>query len=252
MKKIIIVLILFISFFVVNARPNTYIRNNNNLLVPKDVVVDENNIDSIMKTPAVDEEKKIYDFSDLLTEDEEEDILLKINEYTKNTGIDVCIIIVSDLGGVSINDYAYNFYDYNDFLDSGVVFVIYNNDLKTSVFMGNNGPKDSVVFTTYTNARINEILKYIYDNDIKSGEYYRACLSFIKLIDGFYIKDYGINNNSGSRNLILIIVISLSVTVLIVLAMLVLFQKNNRVKNIIADALDKNEMIVKCLYDRSI
>ena len=53
------------------ASTNTYTRTNDNLLVPEDVTVTSNNINDILKTPAVFSSEKIYDFADLYTDNEE-------------------------------------------------------------------------------------------------------------------------------------------------------------------------------------
>lgn len=249
MKKILLFLIIICSFYIVDASFNTYTRTKKNLLVPSDVVVNEENINTIINTPAVDSHNKIYDFADLLTEDEEKTIFTKINEYINNTGIDLVIVTTSNLNSFSINEYAYNFYDYNDFLESGVIFVIYKDGTNTSIFMGNNGPRNSELFTLYTNSRINEILKYVYENDIKNENYYQACESFMKLIDGFYIKTYGYNDYSIRWGMVLIIAFSL--TFVIVLSIIMIINNSNRViSNVIDNSLEKNKMIVKCLYDK--
>ena len=85
MKKIKFVVFWFILFFIfsinVNASSNTYTRSNNNLLVPKDVIVTSENINAILNTPAVSSSEKIYDFANLLTDAEEKKLFKEINEY---------------------------------------------------------------------------------------------------------------------------------------------------------------------------
>src|SRR5574344_564031 len=128
MKKFKFIIFGLFIFFIVNnnvfASTNTYIRTKEAPLVPKDVVVDENNINNILNTPAVSSSEKVYDYADLLTDDEEKKLVTNINEYISNSIIDVAIVTTNNLNGYSISDYAYNFYDYNDFMSDGVVFVI--------------------------------------------------------------------------------------------------------------------------------
>ena len=116
MKYIRYIVLSFVMFFIftinTNASTNTYIRTSDNLLVPSDVVVDSNNINNIMKTPSVSSSEKLYDFADLLTDSEEEKLVKRINKYVNSSTIDVAIVTTNDLLGFSIDDYAYNFYDY--------------------------------------------------------------------------------------------------------------------------------------------
>ena len=70
--KLLIVFILFISIPKnCLASTNTLTRTREKPLVPDRVIVDENNIDEILLTPAVSSNEKIYDFAELYTEEEE-------------------------------------------------------------------------------------------------------------------------------------------------------------------------------------
>ena len=187
MKYKRIILILALILFPINcfASTNTFTRTKENLLVPDKVVVTDNKIDSIMKTPAVSSSEKIYDYAELYTEDEEKKLFEKINNFVNTSKIDAAIVTTKDLNGFSIRDYANNFYDYNSFEKTGVVFVIYTTGTSPEIYMGNSGAKTSEVFSIYTDKRINQILKYLYP-DIKGGNYYTATDNYIKIIDGFY------------------------------------------------------------------
>ena len=85
MKYKRIILILALILFPINcfASTNTFTRTKENLLVPDKVVVTDNKIDSIMKTPAVSSSEKIYDYAELYTEDEEKKLFEKINNFVK-------------------------------------------------------------------------------------------------------------------------------------------------------------------------
>lgn len=146
MKKFKFIIFGLFIFFIVNnnvfASTNTYTRTKEAPLVPKDVVVDENNINNILNTPAVSSSEKVYDYADLLTDDEEKKLVTNINEYISNSIIDVAIVTTNNLNGYSISEYAYNFYDYNDFMSDGVVFVIKVGGSEPEIFMGNSGATD--------------------------------------------------------------------------------------------------------------
>jgi len=168
-----------------NASTRVFTRSNQNLLVPEDVVVDQSNLNNILSTPAVSSAEKVYDYAELFTDEEGKKIVKKINEYINNAMIDVAIVTTKDLKGKSIADYAYNFYDYNDFMNDGVIFVIYMNKDNPEIYMGNSGNKDGKVFNIYTDTRINQTLEYVY-KDIKAGNYYKAVDNYVKILSGFY------------------------------------------------------------------
>ncbi|MCI8460544.1 MAG: TPM domain-containing protein [Bacilli bacterium] len=245
MKSIKIIVCFLVSFFFFNlncnASVNSYTRTDDNLLVPKDVVVDSNNIDAIRRTPAVSSSEKIYDYADLLTEDEEKKIYSKLYEYTKDSNIDVAVITTNDLFGFSIVEYANNFYDYNDFMNDGIVFVMYMSGSEPEIYMGNSGDYSGKVFEIYTDVRINQTLEYVY-KDIAGGSYYKAVDDYIKILDGFYrMNDGNYKVDKEGRVVksipwIEIVVLSVALTFIIVV---ILFYKLNGKKNVIIN-LEKN------------
>lgn len=239
MKKIkflIFGLVIF-SIFNINclASTNTFTRTNDNLLVPKDVVVDQNNISSIMKTPAVSSDEKLYDYAEILNDQEEKKLVKKINNFIDSSSIDVAIVTTKDLLGFDIATYAFNFYDFNNFLDDGVIFVIYINGSEPEIYMGNSGKPDSgKVFSIYTNSRINQTLEYVY-KDINSANYYKGLDNYIKILDGFYnIEQAGEYSLDEDGNVVKVIpwvsIIVLSGTLAFIFSIF-LFYKMNSYKN---------------------
>jgi uncharacterized protein len=221
--------------------------------VPSDVTVDSNNYNDILNTPSVSSSEKIYDFADLYTDSEEKDLFSYISDYIKNTNIDVCIVTTNNLNGFGISDYAYNFYDYNDFLEEGVVFVISVANTEPEIFMGNSGKSDGDVFTIYSDSRINQTLAYVY-KDIASGNYYTASLNYIKILDGFYSKDRGGNYRVDEDGNIVkeipwieIVILALAITFIIVLIFIYKLTNNGKFsyKNILEEKLNSKTLMVK-------
>ncbi|MCI8569034.1 MAG: TPM domain-containing protein, partial [Bacilli bacterium] len=91
-KKIFIVLIITFVIFNINCFAIEYKRSNDNLLIPSDVFVDSSNIDNILKTPAVSSKDKIYDFLNILSDQEKHELKNKIDEFIKETKIDISIV----------------------------------------------------------------------------------------------------------------------------------------------------------------
>lgn len=124
MKKItclILSLLLFISF--VNAselghNSSGYERSeSNNYGVNKSITITDSNKDNILRTPYVDAKKKIYDFVDILTAEEEKELNSLIDGFIKETNLDFVFVSI-DLpysDEADNEEYAHDFYDYNDF-----------------------------------------------------------------------------------------------------------------------------------------
>ena len=260
MKKKLLFILLFVCAFslkLAHAQPVIYERTPGNLLLPSDVDMTKISVDAVMRVPAVDAKAKIYDFADLLTDAEESQIYIQLNEFTNNTGLDAVIVTTSDLAGFAMSDYTYNFYDYNDFKDNGIAFVIYVSEDTRSIYMGNNGPRNSEVFTAYTDSRVASILKYVYQNHIQKNDYVGACESFIKLADGFYIKSFGTYHVTDGGDVVKtfpwvsIVIITVFVSFIIVVLVISKFQKHEKkVDTTLKKAIQTSSMIVKCEYDR--
>lgn len=255
----ILVLSIFVFFgsvISVSASINTYNRTEDNLMVPNDVAVTEENKRDILNTPAVNSDEKIYDYADLYTDSEEKKIYKRLKEYTKSTKIDAIIVTTRKLNGFNISDYAYNFYDYNDFKTNGVIFVIYlSNDVE--IYMGNSGSKNSKVFKVYTDKRINETLAYTYKY-IGKGEYYTGTDKYISILEGFYKLEvngnYRVNEDGKVVKTIPwieMIILSVAISFIVLMALYYKLKDNNKiiVKDNLDGKLDNSTLMVKVEKD---
>ena len=72
MKKIYLIILTFVlGLNIVSASTNTTPRTDDDLGVNKKWEINEKNIDNVKRTPRVDASEKIYDFAEILTEEEE-------------------------------------------------------------------------------------------------------------------------------------------------------------------------------------
>lgn len=258
-KKLYLILLIVLLFpSLVLAKSKTYVRTESNLRVPSDVAVMNDNINNVLNTPSVDADEKIYDFVDKLTSDEIKTIHNDLMTYIDGTDVDSVIVITDDLGPFSIKDYAYNFYDYNDFGRVGLIFVIYiNNQGNPEIFMGKSGPSTSKAFTAYEDSRIVEILKYLYVHFLKDGNYYDACSAYVKIISAYYTQDVGNFkiNKSGEvvRAIpwvsIIIISLSISFVTIIVIVTKYLFPEK-MIDLTIKNSVNYDTMMVKLESDK--
>ena len=237
LRWIMIFIFFFFSFYInCYASVNTYQRSVDNLLVPDDVEIDSSHIQDVLNTPAVAASEKIYDFADLYDDNDEFHLMRVLYQFIEESGIDAVIVTTRNLNDFIISDYGAHFYDYNDFRDEGVLFVIYLGNYEPQIFIGKNGKNSGKVFETFTDERIQQISQYIYP-DIKNENYYMATQNYLKLVRSFWVLEHDGNyriTESGEvvKELpwILIIIVSFGLTVLIMLLLYSLIRNNNKIK----------------------
>ncbi len=258
-KKIILFIVLCLPFSVF-ASTKTFTRTPEKPLTPPDVIVDNNYLSIILKTPAVDSSEKLYDFADLYTDKEEEKLLDQIKLYIDSSKIDLAIVTTKDLCGFTISDYAYHFYDFNDFKREGIIFVIYVDEQESSIYMANNGDETGTVFTLYNDSVVKKTLHYVY-KDIKTKNYYSATDNFIKILQGFYNLDHNGNyriNKSGEivEEIPWIEIIILGVTLTFIIDMIFIYRikAHNRLVLLggLGTKLDESTLMVKVEKDELI
>ena len=207
MKKLLIFILLFFVSINVYASTKTYDRENlEHFGVNKKWNIDDADmLYYIKKTPAVDASEKVYDFCDILSDDEEKEIYNKIGEYKNKTGFDL-VYLSYDLkykNDLENDDFAADFYDFNDFgidkeLYDGVIFFRNCNSYPYYVILSFGNAQ-----LYYNTERINNILDYIY-NDMITRNYMSG---FNKLESqlmeyynfGKYSPDAYVDNNSYIR-----------------------------------------------------
>ncbi len=193
MKK---VLFAIFSFFLIlgicNAEITTYDRERlENYGVNKHWEIDEYNKFEVLNTHAVDARQKVYDFSDILTEEEEKHFKDASLKFYEETGFELVILTESfynrddnDNGG-----YAQNFYDYNDFgLDteyySGV--VIFRNTYPGLPWYGvYSFGEAQFYYYDEPGTRLNNSLDRVYDSMV-SGNYMYAFDTLISDLTSMY------------------------------------------------------------------
>ncbi len=179
MKKILNLLLISFIFIIspVYASTNTYERTEDNYRVDSWVNVTDSNKNIILTTPSVDESEKVYDFANLLDENEEKLILNSINEFISKYDMDMVIVTIDSNPRYSAQKFSDDFYDYNSFgknkTRDGVLFLI---DMDTrNFYISTTGE----AIRLYNDYRINAILDYV-EPYIKDENYYEAVSSFIQ------------------------------------------------------------------------
>ena len=241
MKKIgkigiLIFLFLLSNIMVVEASTNTKERSNSDFLVPSGIEVTDENRNNILQTPAVDETEKVYDFAELLTEEEEQKLYEQVTTFIDRHQLDLAIVTIKQNNKGSPRIYADDFYDYNHFginhTRDGVLFLI---DMENrEIYMTTTGN----AILMYNDNRIEEALDAVYSY-MTNQNYYVGIHNFISKID--YMATQGIPSGNKNAHLdengniiyekkiswLLLVVISLGVTGII---MGILISKNKLVR----------------------
>ncbi|MBR3210737.1 MAG: TPM domain-containing protein [Bacilli bacterium] len=239
-KKLLFLLIIISLVTPVFAKePTTCDRSSkSNLGVNKKWKITDKNRGNVLNAPCVDASEKIYDFSGVLSEEDYDQLKKQLEEYTKETKMDA-VIIIADIpysNDGENEDYAADFYDYNDF---GIDFDKYSGTL----FLRNTYEADPYYdIYTFGNAqlyydydRLQVILDGVYD-EIHNGEYLEGFTKYIGYLNSYYKKGVGLKNYTVDENgflhkeyvypFAIVFIISCVITLVI---MLILVKKNKMV-----------------------
>lgn len=185
MKKIsisILSLLIFLLPISVFASTEVKERSVDNYLVPSHIQVTEQNKNQVLLTPAINANEKVYDFAELLTEEEEKEIYQSVNEFIRSANLDLGIVTIDKNNKFNAQEYAQDFYDYNDFgfdeVHSGILLLI---DMDTrEVYMSTTGE----AITLYSDHRIQKIVDDI-STYLTDKQYFKAIIKFVTIVDNY-------------------------------------------------------------------
>lgn len=185
-----LLLVIILIPFTINAEITTYERNaNNNYGVNKDIKITDKNKNDILNTKYVDASARIYDFSNILTDEEEATLKEEIDEFENKTGFTL-VILIDDLFYTDDDDvknriHADNFYMYNDFGMNTSTYdgiILYRNTYMYDKYYGNYFYGNAQL---YYADRSDYILDCVY-NDIHSGDYLEGFTKWIGYLTDYY------------------------------------------------------------------
>ena len=181
--KFILLLIPLLLFFSVNASTNVFNRTEDDLRVDDSIIVDDENIDNIMATPSVNEEEKVYDFANLFSDSEEQNIYNEIMAYINLTKYDLAVVTINENNKEDEIEYADDFYDYNNFgFDESFSGLLYLIDMDNRVVYISTCGYGIKMYDDY---RIDQIIDVGYD-DLVDGAYGECILKMIKKTSEYY------------------------------------------------------------------
>lgn len=131
----------------------------------------------INKVSAFDTTQKVYDYADVLTSNEEQELKELANEYIDKYDMDMVMVTVKYHNKSTTKIYAQDFYDYNGFgigsTYDGILFVIDFTFGYRDIYMLTTG--NSIIM--YDDARINNILDSV--ANVSDSNYYNWFKTFV-------------------------------------------------------------------------
>ena len=211
MRKIKYLLVLFLIILTstkVSASTNTFDRTeDNNYGVKKNWDMNEKKYDYAKKTPYVDASEKIYDFSDILTDEEEKALYNRIIPLIEKYKMDIVILTYNYPYTEDMQNsyFVSDFYDFNDFgLDfekySGVVFFRNTYDLDPYFDMLSFGSAQLKFYDTRMSNILDDVYYDIHAHNYLDGfnlwldkvEYYAETED----LSGYHLNKNGLNDYS--------------------------------------------------------
>ncbi|RKM61798.1 TPM domain-containing protein [Butyrivibrio sp. XB500-5] len=147
--------------------------------------------------PSSRQKPRLLDNADLLSPDEEKDILAKLDTLSENRGSNICILTTPSHTG-PIQDFADDYFDYNgfgaDYNESGALFMLSMADREWAISTSGDAIQ---AFTDYgQEMMMDKMLPYL-----KNGDYHGAFCKYIEVSDYYldlYAKGTPYDVQSGS------------------------------------------------------
>ncbi len=256
-QLIVITLCLLLNITTVFASTKTIERTEENEYgVNKHWNITNSNKQNIKKTPYVNANEKVYDYADILSEEEEKEVYEKINKFIKETHIDMVFVSIDMpyYNDKQNEDYAADFYDYNDF---GIDFEHYS-----GILLLRNKYSSDPYFDMYTfgdaqlyfnQTRYDDILDTIYEYFYQDNNYPKGLEIFINKCKKYYDSGYASNykysyideNGYIHQNYhVPYLACGIGASVITLITMLILVRKNKMVRKAITanEYLDKGSI----------
>ena len=131
------------------------------------------------------EYERLTDSAGLLSEEEAQNILTKLDEVSERQKFDIVILTVDSLEGATATEYADDFFDYNDYGmgedKSGILFLITMSERKWCI--STHGEAIQI----FTDAG-QEYMTDNFGSYLSDGEYYEGFMKFADLCEEFIIQ----------------------------------------------------------------
>ena len=128
--------------------------------------------------------ERLADFADLLDDGQKEELEAKLDQVSEDYGCDVVVVTEETLDGAVPQDYADDFFDYNDYGmgedKSGILFLITMSERKRCI--STHGEAIQIFTDAGQEYMTDNFVSYLSD-----GEYYEGFMKFADLCEEFLI-----------------------------------------------------------------
>lgn len=139
-------------------------------------------VSSVLPTFAAGALPRLVDDADLLSDSEEAELLYKLDEISERQQLDVVVVTVNSLEGMSVMDYADDFYDYNGYGfgegGDGILFLISMEEREWHI------STKGYAITVFTDAGLDYMTQWIV-SDLSNGDYAAAFTTFADYCDDY-------------------------------------------------------------------
>ena len=130
--------------------------------------------------PVSKEKALVNDFSNIMSDDEEERLNRKLQKIKDKYGFDAVVVTTDSFNGMSARDYADDFYDYSQYSKDGILFVL--NMTERTWYVSTKG-KGIDYFTDYGIDAIFEEMA----EDLSDGKYYDAFVIYADKVEKYVV-----------------------------------------------------------------
>ncbi|MBQ1322857.1 MAG: TPM domain-containing protein [Erysipelotrichaceae bacterium] len=130
--------------------------------------------------PVSKEKALVNDFSNIMSDDEEERLNRKLQKIKNKYGFDAVVVTTDSFNGMSARDYADDFYDYSQYSKDGILFVL--NMTERTWYVSTKG-KGIDYFTDYGIDAIFEEMA----EDLSDGKYYDAFVIYADKVEKYVV-----------------------------------------------------------------
>ena len=184
MKKYIKTIATFISTFLIMLMmisSVSYASTNYRFLSEEEISaynkfeINSSNIDNLRTTRIVNASEKVYDYGNLFTTEEEQEIYNAIQNFIQETNMDFVVVTLMNENATDYSDenFADDFYDYNDFgigstRDGILCLVDLRNDVSGNRYVYYSTTGNGILY--YDDERIDSLVSiFIYNGDASAG-----------------------------------------------------------------------------------
>ena len=138
--------------------------------------------------PKVDNRVKLHDSASLFTSDEVNKLSNKLNNLCDQYGVDIVVHTANNLGGKTTQQYADDFYDYNNYNNDGVLLLI---DME-----------NRIAYISTKGRCITYLTDYGVDHILNNMESYLSKAQYYKAVDAFADTSASLINEGMNGNII--------------------------------------------------